>query len=158
PPEHVAALVALFAAEDVEATVLGRFTDTRRLVVKDRGVPVCELDMEFLHKGNPRPVRTARWTRPALPEPGCRAPATGYARTLLALLSAPEVASKEWIVRQYDHEVQGNSVVKPLVGAREDAPSDAAVLRPLPSSRMGFALGCGASTRFGALDPYAMAL
>jgi phosphoribosylformylglycinamidine synthase len=158
PPEKVAALVALFAAEDVEATVLGRFTDTRRLVVKDRGVPVCELDMEFLHKGNPRPIRVARWTRPALSEPGCRAPATGYARTLLALLSAPEVASKEWIVRQYDHEVQGNSVVKPLVGAREDAPSDAAVLQPLASSRMGIALACGASTRFGALDPYTMAL
>ncbi len=158
PPENVEALVALFAAEDVEATVLGRFTNTRCLLVKDRGEPVCELEMAFLHDGNPRPVRQARWTRPALPDPGCAAPPQGFARTLLALLSAPEVASKEWIVRQYDHEVQGNSVVKPLVGVHGDAPSDAAVLQPLASSRMGVAIACGASSRFGALDPYAMAL
>jgi phosphoribosylformylglycinamidine synthase len=158
PPEHVEALVALFAAEDVEATVLGGFTDTRRLVVKDRGEVVGELDMQFLHGGNPRPVRTARWERPALPDPGCPVPSQGFARALLALLSAPEVASKEWIVRQYDHEVQGNSVVKPLVGVNGDAPSDAAVLQPLAGSRKGFALACGASARFGALDPYRMAL
>ena len=158
PPEHVAELVALFAAEDVEATVLGRFTDTKRLVVKDRGEVVAELDMGFLHRGNPRPLRRARFEPPALPDPGCPAPPQGFARTLLALLAAPEVASKAWIVRQYDHEVQGNSVVKPLVGVAGDAPSDAAVLQPLASSRMGVAIACGASTRFGALDPHAMAL
>jgi phosphoribosylformylglycinamidine synthase subunit PurSL len=158
PPEHLAELVALFASEDVEATVLGRFTNTQRLVVKDSGVVVAELDMHFLHKGNPRPLRQARWTPPELGPAGCPAPAQGFARALLALLGAPEVASKEWIVRQYDHEVQGHSVVKPLVGVEGDAPSDAAVLQPLPSSRMGMALGCGASTRFGALDPHAMAL
>ncbi|MSR62690.1 MAG: phosphoribosylformylglycinamidine synthase subunit PurL [Planctomycetes bacterium] len=158
PPEHVDELVSLFAAEDVEATVLGRFTDTQRLVVKDRGAIVCELDMRFLHGGNPRPVRSARWTRPEHADPGCAAPTRGHARTLLALLALPEVASKEWIVRQYDHEVQGNSVVKSLVGVHGDAPSDAAVLQPLASSRMGVAIACGANPRFGVLDPYAMAL
>ncbi|HEX6886070.1 MAG TPA: phosphoribosylformylglycinamidine synthase subunit PurL [Planctomycetota bacterium] len=158
PPEKLDELVALFAAEDVEATVLGRFTDTKRLVVKDRGEVVAELDMHFLHKGTPRPVRQARWERPRLADPGCPAPREGHARALLGLLAAPEVASKEWIVRQYDHEVQGNSVVKPLVGVRGDAPSDGSVLQPLASSRTGFALGLGASTRFGALDPYRMAL
>ena len=61
-------------------------------------------------------------------------------------------------MRQYDHEVQANSVVKPLVGVQGDAPSDAAVLQPLPGSPMGIALACGASSRSGALDPYAMAL
>lgn len=158
PPEHLAELVSLFASEDAEATVLGRFTDTRRLVVKDRGEFVAELDMAFLHKGNPRPLRQARWERPSIPDPGCPTPPDGFACTLLALLAAPEVASKEWIVRQYDHEVQGNSVVKPLVGVHGDAPSDAAVLQPLPSSQKGVAIACGASTRFGALNPYAMAL
>jgi phosphoribosylformylglycinamidine synthase len=158
PPEHLDELVRLFAAEDVEATVLGRFTDTRRLVVRDQGELVAELDMAFLHGGNPRPTRRAHWVPPALPDPGCRAPAAGLARTLLAALAHPEVASKAWIVRQYDHEVQGLSVVKPLVGVSGDAPSDAAVLQPLPSSRSGAALACGASARFGALDPYAMAL
>jgi phosphoribosylformylglycinamidine synthase len=158
PPESVAELVALFAAEDVEATVLGRFTSTRRLLVKDRGEVVGELDMAFLHEGHPRPVRSARWRRPELPDPACPAPARGLARALLDLLAAPEVASKEWIVRQYDHEVQGGSVLKPLVGVREDAPGDAAVLQPLSTSRMGVAIACGANTRFGLLDPRAMAM
>jgi phosphoribosylformylglycinamidine synthase len=158
PPEKLDELVALFASEDVEATVLGRFTDTRRLVVKDRGEVVAQLDMHFLHKGNPRPLRPARFDRPRLADPGCPAPREGHARTVLTLLAAPEVASKEWIVRQYDHEVQGHSVVKPLVGVQGDAPSDGSVLQPLPSSRMGFALGLGASTRYGLLDPYRMAL
>jgi phosphoribosylformylglycinamidine synthase len=158
PPEHLEALVALFAREDVEATVLGRFTDSKKLVVKDQGAPVAELDMHFLHKGNPRPVRTARFERPRHADPGCPAPEHGHARTLVALLAQPEVASKEWILRQYDHEVQGRSVVKPLVGVKSDGPGDAAVLQPLASSRRGVAIACGANTRQGALDPYAMAL
>jgi len=157
PPEHVDALMALFAAEDVEGEILGRFTDTRALVVKDRGEVVAELDMAFLHGGNPRPLRQAHFRPPRHPDPGCPAPAD-HGKALLALLAAPEVASKEWIVRQYDHEVQGRSVVKPLVGVHGDAPSDAAVLQPLPQSRMGAALACGASARYGVLDPYAMAL
>lgn len=158
PPEHLAALVALFASEDVEATVLGRFTDTKRLVVKDRGEVVAELDMHFLHRGNPRPVRRSHFEPPRHPAPGCPLPESGHARHLLALLAHPDVASKEWILRQYDHEVQGRSVVKPLVGVQSDGPGDAAVLQPLASSRRGVALACGANTRQGALDPYAMAL
>jgi phosphoribosylformylglycinamidine synthase len=159
PKEHVDELVALFASEDVEATVLGTFTDTGTLVVKDRGEVVAELDMGFLHHGNPRPLRRAEWKPPAAAVTQGAVPAVdAHAGAVLALLAAPEVASKEWIVRQYDHEVQGLSVVKPLVGVAGDAPSDAAVLQPLPSSRRGMALGCGASARYGARDPYAMAL
>ncbi len=161
PPEHLEELLLVFAAEDVEATVLGRFTDTRRLLVRDRGELVCELDMAFLHRGTPRPLRRARWVPPALPDPGCPSPTgprgDGWRQALLECLAAPEVASKEWIVRQYDHEVQGLSVVKPLVGVRGDGPSDAAVLQPLPGSRVGAALACGASSRTGALDPFHMA-
>src|SRR5207253_4327483 len=67
------------------------------------------------------------------------------------------VCSKEWIIRQYDHEVQGGSVVKPLVGARNDGPSDAAVLMPVLGSWRGLAVGCGINPRYGDLDPYAMA-
>ncbi|HUR27169.1 MAG TPA: AIR synthase-related protein, partial [Planctomycetota bacterium] len=80
-----------------------------------------------------------------------------HARMLFALLSAPNVASKEWIVRQYDHEVQGRSVLTALVGARDDGPGDAAVLQPLENSRRGLAIGCGANPDQGALDPWAMA-
>jgi phosphoribosylformylglycinamidine synthase len=76
---------------------------------------------------------------------------------LLELLGMPNIQSKEWIVRQYDHEVQGRSVVKPLVGVRADGPSDAAVLQPLASSRAGIAIACGANPGYGLLDPYRMA-
>ena len=156
PPEHVDALVALFAEEDVEATVIGTFTDTGRLVVKDGGEVVADLEMEFLHEGTPRPTRQATWTAPAHADPGAPSVADAGA-TLLALLSMPDVASKAWILRQYDHEVQGTSVLKPLVGVRADGPGDAAVLRPLRTSRRGAVISCGANPSFGRLDPWAMA-
>lgn len=77
--------------------------------------------------------------------------------TLLKILGSLSVASKEWVIRQYDHEVQGGSVVKPLVGVMNDGPSDAAVLRPVLSSRRGLVIGCGLNPRYGDLDPYHMA-
>ena len=156
PPERLDELLAVFSAEDCEATVIGEFTDTRRLVLMDGGRTVGELDMDFLHHGTPRPLRRASWTPPAHPDPGCP-PCGDAAEALLAVLGSPNVSSREWIVRQYDHEVQGTSVVKPLVGAREDGPGDAAVLQPLPSSARGLAIACGANPRYGVLDPAAMA-
>jgi phosphoribosylformylglycinamidine synthase len=67
------------------------------------------------------------------------------------------VCSKEWIIRQYDHEVQGGSVLKPLVGVQDDGPGDAAVVMPVLGSWAGLAVGCGLNPRYGDLDPYAMA-
>jgi phosphoribosylformylglycinamidine synthase len=72
-------------------------------------------------------------------------------------LAAPSVRSKEAIIRQYDHEVQGGTVVKPLVGTDEDGPGDAAVVTPMLGSTRGVAVGCGINPRYGDLDPYAMA-
>ena len=156
PPANVPALLELCAAEDVEATEIGSFTDTGKLRLYDHGQAVGELDMHFLHEGTPRPLRKARWKAPKLADPGAPACADAGA-TLLALLGMPDIASKEWIVRQYDHEVQGAGVVRPLVGAREDGPGDAAVLQPVFGSRRGIALGNGANTAWGELDPWAMA-
>jgi phosphoribosylformylglycinamidine synthase len=102
----------------------------------------------------------ASFTPPALPDPGCPAPSSfgkDHLGVLLDLLGSPDIASKEWIVRQYDHEVQGMSALKPLVGVRADGPGDAAVLKPLPESPMAAAIGCGAAPRYGSLDPAAMA-
>src|SRR5256714_2798273 len=73
------------------------------------------------------------------------------------ILSSPTVASKESIVRQYDHEVQGGSVLKPLVGVHDDGPGDAAVIAPVLGSTRGLAIGCGINPHYGDLDPYAMA-
>ena len=157
PPEHLAECRSVFTAEDVESTPIGTFTDTGRLVLDHDGERIGELDMGFLHGGTPRPIRRASWTPPDLEDPG--APALEeVGGTLVALLGRPGVSSKEWIVRQYDHEVQDTSVVKPLCGARADGPSDGVVLAPLPGSHRGVALGCGANPRLGRLDPRAMAM
>ncbi len=174
PQENVEELLALFAAEDVEATVIGQFADDRILRLFYRDTPVGELDMEFLHDGLPRYTRKAEW--PANAEPGARnadlnrplppsrseshVPSSDLDHTpaLLALLGHWNIASKEWIVRQYDHEVQGGSAVKPLVGAANDGPGDGAVLTPVLGSTRGIALACGLSARLGDIDPYQMAL
>jgi phosphoribosylformylglycinamidine synthase len=156
PPEKLEACLAVFEAEDAEATTIGRFTASGKLVIGWEGTVLADLDMRFLHEGTPRPVRKASYAPPATRDPGCPRSAD-HARTLLGLLSAPDIASKEWIVRQYDHEVQGMSVLKACVGARLDGPGDAAVLQPLATSSKGIAIACGASPRYGALDPAAMA-
>ncbi len=157
PPEKLEACAAVFAAEDVEATAIGHFTDTGRLVLLHEGESIGELEMEFLFGGTPRSTRRAEWSAPQLSDPGAP-PLADPGATLLALVARPTIASKEWIVRQYDHEVQGMSVVKPMAGVAADGPSDGVVLWPLPASPKGVALGVGANARQGRLDPRAMAL
>ena len=131
--------------------------DTPQLRLFYQGQLVGELDMHFLHEGLPRPTKTAlvatRQPKPvALPE------RADWGATLLAILASPNVASKEWIIRQYDHEVQGGSVIKPLVGVTHDGPGDAAVIRPVLASRKGLVIACGMNPRLGELDPYQSAL
>ncbi|MFO0870050.1 MAG: phosphoribosylformylglycinamidine synthase subunit PurL [Pirellulales bacterium] len=151
---------SLCAAEGVEATILGRFEPTGRLVLKYHGQVVGDLEMRFLHEGRPPVVREAVYQPPVerpLSPAASGAPALPPATALLRILGSLNVASKEWIIRQYDHEVQGGSVIKPLVGEQNDGPSDAAVVRPVLSSRRGLAISCGMNPRFGDLDPYHMA-
>ena len=98
-------------------------------------------------------------SRPGPPEP-LDLPANAAwttAADLLRILGSLNVASKEWVIRQYDHEVQGGSVIKPLVGVTNDGPGDAAVLRPVLDSRRGLVIACGMNPRYGDLDPYYMA-
>ncbi|MGH7171619.1 MAG: AIR synthase-related protein, partial [Gemmataceae bacterium] len=94
---------------------------------------------------------------PVADAPGSPARLDNYNDVLLKILASPNVCSKEWIIRQYDHEVQGGSVLKPLVGIHEDGPGDAAVLTPILGDWLGLAVGCGINPRYGDLDPYAMA-
>jgi phosphoribosylformylglycinamidine synthase len=104
-------------------------------------------------------VRRATWRNAGVFEWG-QEPAIGvtdYTETLLKILSSPNVCSKEWIIRQYDHEVQGGTVIKPLVGIKDDGPGDAAVVLPVLGSHRGVAIGCGIYPRFGDIDPYRMA-
>jgi phosphoribosylformylglycinamidine synthase len=158
PPEKWDELHSLCASEDVEAAVLGRFEATGRLVLRYQGQKVGDLSLAFLHDGRPAIVRQATWQPPEpAPEPVPGPPPAGRTEALLAILRDPSVASKEWVIRQYDHEVQGGSVIKPLVGALDDGPSDAAVFTPVLGSLRGLALGCGINPRLGRLDPYALA-
>jgi len=156
PPQHADELSVLFLSEDVEATVIGRFTGRHTLELFYEGHQVADLDMEFLHDGLPRITKKAVWQPAARPEPSL--PEKGdYGSDLAAILSSPNVASKEWVIRQYDHEVQGASVLKPLVGAENDGPGDAAVAAPVPGSRRGLILSCGLNPKYSDIDPYHMA-
>ena len=156
PEDKWPELSQLCASEGVEATVIGQYLPTGRLVLKYNEHQVADLSMEFLHKGRPKVVREARYEpRPAQP---LNLPApVDAADSLLKILGSLNVASKEWVIRQYDHEVQGGSVVKPLTGAANDGPGDAAVLRPVLTSRRGLVIACGMNPCYGDLDPYWMA-
>jgi phosphoribosylformylglycinamidine synthase len=155
PPEHWPELEALCRSEGVEATDLGEFTGNGRLRLFYREELVGELSMRFLHGGRPKVVKVSRDAQRRAP---LRVAANKTPReTLLVLLASPTIASKEWIIRQYDHEVQGGSVVKPLVGVRDDGPGDAAVITPVLGSTRGLAIGCGINPFLGDVDPYAMA-
>lgn len=166
PPEHWDPLQQLCQSEGVEATRIGKFVPTGHLTLKYNGHEVARLTMDFLHHGRPPVVREAHY-RARLPEklagpagwPGLSAYAEPGAcnQTLLQILGSLNVCSKEWVIRQYDHEVQGGSVIKPLVGVCNDGPSDAAVVRPVLSSRRGLAISCGMNPRYGDWDTYHMA-
>ena len=158
PPEHWADFRTLCEAEGVEATDLGRFSDTGRLVLKYDGNLVGDLAMEFLHDGRPNVARRATAPKPRDEPISLPGPDHDYNADLLAILGHWDVASKEWIVRQYDHEVQGRTVIKPLVGVDESGPGDAAVIQPVRGSTVGLSISCGINPRYGEHDPYAMAM
>jgi len=163
PEDKWPALQKLAAGESVEATVIGKFVPTKRLVLKYHDQVVADMSMDFLHEGRPRITREANYTpqaaKPLTRDPGSKQTASANAgESLKKLLGSLNIASKEWVIRQYDHEVQAGSVVKPLVGVANDGPSDAAVIRPVLNSRRGIVVGCGMNPRLGDFDPYQMAL
>jgi len=158
PPEKWDELKALCDSEGVEATVIGKFVPTGRLLLKYRDEQVADLAMDFLHNGRPPVVREAVYEpAPVRPLPLPDEPARNDTETLIKILGSLNVASKQWVIRQYDHEVQGGSVIKPLVGVDNDGPGDAAVLRPVLTSRRGLVIACGMNPCYGDLDTYWMA-
>ena len=155
--ENLEAITKLFDDENVESTVVGKFTSDKKLKLRYNGKQVGELDMEFLHHGVPKYSRKAVWVAPKLAEPSVPEK-DNYNDELKQILSSYNVASKEWVIRQYDHEVQGGSVVKPLTGINNDGPADAAVVQPKLNSQRGLAISCGMNPLYGDIDPYWMAL
>jgi phosphoribosylformylglycinamidine synthase len=156
PPNTIDQLISLFQGEGVEATVIGEFTNTRRLELFYEDNLVGDLDMKFLHKGLPQLEKEAVWELPQHTEPDFLQPAD-LREDLLRILASWNVCSKEWVIRQYDHEVQGGSVIKPLAGVNNDGPSDAAIVRPILDSNMGIIVANGINPKYGDIDPYWMA-
>jgi phosphoribosylformylglycinamidine synthase subunit PurSL len=157
-PDKWEAFRKLCQSEGVETAIIGQFVPTGLLRLMYAGTEVGCVSMQFLHEGRPPVIRQANYQ----PKPegklalGIRQQSE-YEQTLQRVLSSPNVASKHWIIRQYDHEVQAGSVVKPLVGPLCDGPSDAAVVRPRLTSNRGLVISCGMNPRLGDFDPYHMA-
>lgn len=156
PPIHLEAFLALAQRRHVEATVLGTFTDSGWFHILHDGKTVALLQMAFLHEGVPDLHLEAHWQSPHHPEPSFLCP-KDLTESLLKMLGRLNICSKEWVIRQYDHEVQGMSVIKPLVGEQNDGPSDAAVLRPLLDAMEGVVVANGICPRYSDIDTYHMA-
>ncbi|MBF0493528.1 MAG: phosphoribosylformylglycinamidine synthase subunit PurL [Candidatus Omnitrophica bacterium] len=156
-PKKLKKLLSIFESENVEAVVIGKFTRDKKLKLFYKKHKVADLDMEFLHGGLPGVVRKAIWKN-RHEDPRIATPVrTNYNTDLARILASWNISSKEWIIRQYDHEVQAGSVLKPLVGAENDGPSDAAVIRPVLTSNKGIVISNGINPRYGDIDPYWMA-
>ncbi|GAA4361196.1 phosphoribosylformylglycinamidine synthase subunit PurS [Hymenobacter saemangeumensis] len=178
-PEKMPELLTLGQEMEVELTDIGYFTADGFLDVRFEAAPVARLSMEFLHEGVPRKVLEAEWQRPELSEPhpptpspagegepdvsssGASSPSLqgrglGGGAILHQLLGSLNICSRESVIRQYDHEVKGKTIVKPLMGATGQAPQDAAVVRFNFNSWEGVAVSNGILPRFGDLDAYHM--
>jgi phosphoribosylformylglycinamidine synthase II len=159
-PEKIDEFHELAKRREVEATVLGRFTNTGRFHVRYEGRTVAYLDVEFLLEGPPQKQMKAIWKQPRHEEPDFPPPQE-LGETLHKMLGRLNICSKEYVIRQYDHEVQGQTVLKPLVGVKNDGPSDAAVIWPLEMMRKGSKRGVvvsnGINPNYGDIDTYHMA-
>ncbi len=156
--EDLARFMELSARHAVESTVIGRYTDSGKLHIRYEGNTCAYVDMDLLESGFPQWEFDAIWRSPVqrgLTEPVIGQPGN-YAALIEEMLARPNIASKEWITRQYDHEVQGTSIIKPLVGADRDVNSDAAVIRPVLTSERGIAFSQALLPSYSAIDAYHM--
>jgi phosphoribosylformylglycinamidine synthase II len=157
PQEHLQKVVQIFELERVQATVIGEFTDDRRLVLHYGESKVCDIDMGFLHDGLPMPVKKAA-TKKRIPIEADVPKPVDLNSVVIEIVSGLNSCSREWVIREYDHEVQGASAVKPLVGVHGIGPQDAIVVRPDLKKKRGVVISCGINTRYGKLHAYNMAL
>ncbi len=154
-PECLDQVLSAFEEEDVLAVCIGEFTGDKRLRLYYESALVMDMDVDFLHSQVPLREKYAEWIwikrEESLPK------VENPQKVFRQVLSSYNIACKEWVVRQYDHEVQGRSVLKPLSGPRQIAPSDSSVLRVHLHNKRGIAIGCGINPWYGKIDPYHMA-
>lgn len=154
PPKNLKRVLEIFEDEDVEANAIGQLTEEKVLQLSYQGVIVAEIDIQFLFTST-KIARTAKFETIQAKEPQFSEP-ENLNETLLQLLSAPNIASKESVIRTYDHEVKGNTTLKPLQG-QYAGPNDAAIVKPLNNSWKGIAISCGMNPNYGKIDAYWMA-
>ncbi len=154
PKEKLQKVLSIFDRENVEANPIGKFIEKPSLIAKYQDEKVAEIDIDFLFEP-PMVQRTATLRIWRQNEPNFKEP-TDFTGIILRLLSAPSIASKESVVRTYDHEVKGNTVIKPLHGGQA-GPGDAAVIKPLEDSWKGIVISCGMNPNYGKISPYWMA-
>ncbi len=157
-PENLKRFLELSAKHAVESTSIGRYTDSGKIHIKYNDKTCAYVDMDLLAAGFPQWEFDALWQPPekrGLFEPVLKEP-RDYNNLLLDILSRPNICSKEWICRQYDHEVQGGSVIKPLVGADRDVNSDAVVIRPILDSEKGLAFSQALLPAYSSIDAFHM--
>jgi phosphoribosylformylglycinamidine synthase II len=154
PQENLESVMAVFEKEDVIATAIGKLTFERHLKLTYNGEVVSDIDMNFLFNpcmsSKTATIEKTTFSEPEFPEPA------NLTEPLLQLLAAPNIASKESVVRTYDHEVKGNTTLKPFQGEYA-GPNDAAVLKPLDDSLKGLVISCGMNPNYGKIDAYWMA-
>jgi len=153
-PEDWERFHALSEKHAVESTIIGQYTDTGKLHITYNGKTCAYINLDLLSSGFPQWEFEAQWRTPAergLHEPVITPP-VNYNKLLSDILTRPNISSKEWIIRQYDHEVQGSSVIKPLVGAERDMNSDAVVIRPVLDSEKGLAYTQALLPWYSAID------
>ena len=158
-PQQLSRFMQLSQKHEVESTVIGKYSDNGKLHIISQGETCAYVDLDLLESGFPQWEFEAEWVPPeyrGLREP-VLGPAENHRRILLTMLSRPNICSKEWIVRQYDHEVQGTSVIKHLVGVERDVPNDAVVLRPRLDSLRGLATAQALNPTYSRIDAYHMA-
>jgi phosphoribosylformylglycinamidine synthase len=157
-PGDLDRFMALSNKHAVESTVIGTYTDTGKLHLTYSGKTCAYIDLDLLTAGFPKWEFEAQWHSPeqrGLFEPVFTQP-DDMENVLLDLLARPNICSKEWITRQYDHEVQGSSVIKPLVGKDQDVNSDACVIRPVLNSKSALAFSQALIPMYSAIDAYHM--
>jgi len=154
PEKNLQRVLEVFESEDVEATLIGRFTNDGILRVDYLSQRVAELNLDFMFQP-PRVRRNAKWEEPDYEEPSFPEP-VDLTDDVFKLLSSSNITSKETVVRTYDHEVKGNTVLKPL-HSKYGGPNNAAVIKPLSDSWKGIVISCGMNPNYGKIDPYWMA-
>jgi len=149
------ALFELAEDREVELSDIGKFTSTGFIDVRYDERKVAYLDMKFLHEGVPKKYMEAVWEKPDLQEP--KLPENlDYNGILLKLMESDNICSREDVIRQYDHEVKGKTIIKPLMGENGKSPQDAAVMRLNFNNFEGIAISNGICPKYGDIDAYEM--